>query len=141
MYLYIPITIYAIIVDIHAAYNPMYLIKHMLIAILIIGVGCVLPPYNSWSRLIKLWNRVAVVDSFGVYTYQFDDLFQSLKPTLNNMFGYDNALKTVSDYYNGRNKEQSINEWTGIFENKNVIAQNETEGSNHENSLKMEEIQ
>ena len=65
--------------------------KMSIVAILIVGIGCALPPYNSFSRLIKLWNRVAVVDSFGIYVYQFDDLFQSLKPTLNNMFGYDNA--------------------------------------------------
>ena len=93
-----------------------------IIAIVIIGIGCCLPPYNSFSRFIKLWNRVAVVNSFGVYTYQFDDLFQSLKPTINNMFGYDSALKKVSDYYNDNKYEQSINEYTGIFEGKNVIA-------------------
>ena len=96
--------------------------KMSIVAILIVGIGCALPPYNSFSRLIKLWNRVAVVDSFGIYVYQFDDLFQSLKPTLNNMFGYDNALKKVSDYYNENKLEQVINEYTGIFEGKNVIA-------------------
>ena len=96
--------------------------KLSIIAILIIGIGCCLPPYNSWSRLIKLWNRVAVVDSFGVYVYQFDDLFQSLKPTFNNMFGYDKALKNVTDYYSENKKIQSINEYSGIFEGKNVIA-------------------
>ena len=90
--------------------------------IFVLGFGSALPPYNSWSRLIKLWNRVAVVDSFGVYVYQFDDLFQSLKPTFNNMFGYDNALVDVKKYYNENKREQSINEYTGIFEGKNVIA-------------------
>ena len=93
-----------------------------IVTLFVILVGCTLPPYNSWGRLIKLWNRVSVVDTFGVYTYQFDDLIQSLKPTLNNMFGYDNALKTVGDYYDGKRKEQSINEWSGIFDGKNVIA-------------------
>ena len=88
----------------------------------VFSIGSILPPYNSWSRLIKLWNRVAVVDSFGVYVYQFDDLFQSLKPTFNNMFGYDNALADVTNYYNENKREQSINEYTGIFEGKNVIA-------------------
>jgi len=93
-----------------------------LFIVFVVGIGCALPPYNSWSRLIKLWNRVAVVDSFGVYVYQFDDLFQSLKPTFNNMFGYDNALADVTNYYNENRREQSINEYTGIFEGKNVIA-------------------
>lgn len=93
-----------------------------LFIVFVVGIGCTLPPYNSWSRLIKLWNRVAVVDSFGVYIYQFDDLFQSLKPTFNNMFGYDNALADVTNYYNENRREQSINEYSGIFEGKNVIA-------------------
>ena len=74
-----------------------------LLAIFLLSIGSILPPYNSWSRFINLWNRVAVVDSFGVYIYQFDDLVQSLKPTFNNMFVYDIALKEV-------------------FEGKNVIA-------------------
>ena len=96
--------------------------KLSVIAVVIIGIGCALPPYNSFSRLIKLWNRVSVVNSFGIYTYQFDDLFQSLKPKINNMFGYDNALKKVSEYYNENKYEQKINDYTGIFEGKNVIA-------------------
>ncbi|MBQ2873643.1 MAG: LTA synthase family protein [Bacilli bacterium] len=96
--------------------------KVTILSIILVGIGSAMPPYNSWSRFIKLWNRVAVVNSFGVYTYQVDDLFQSLKPTLNNMFGYDNALKKVTEYYDENRKEQSINKYTGIFEGKNVIA-------------------
>ena len=92
------------------------------IILIMIIMGSVLPPYNAWSRFIKLWNRVAVVNSFGVYTYQIDDLFQSLKPTFNNMFGYDSALKDVTNYFEENKKEQSVNEYTGIFEGKNVIA-------------------
>ena len=38
------------------------------------------------------------------------------------MFGYDSALKKVSDYYKENKYEQGINEYTGIFEGKNVIA-------------------
>lgn len=93
-----------------------------ILAIFLIAIGSVLPPYNSWGRFIKLWNRVAVVNSFGVYTYQVDDIVQSLKPTLNNMFGYENALKEVSDYFSKNKKEFVINEYTGMFEGKNVIA-------------------
>ena len=93
-----------------------------IIFLFLVAVGCAIPPYNSFSRFIKLWNRVSVVNSFGVYTYQFDDLFQSLKPTFNNMFGYDSALKKVTDYYEQNKKEQKINEYSGIFEGKNVIA-------------------
>ena len=92
------------------------------ITLILVLFGSIMPPYNSWSRLVKLWNRVAVVNSFGVYTYQFDDLFQSMKPTINNFFGYDSAIKKVSDYYQNNRTEQSKNSYTGIFEGKNVIA-------------------
>lgn len=96
--------------------------KLSIVAILLLVVGSALPPYYSWSRFIKLWNRVSVVNTFGVYTYQFDDLVQSLKPTFNNMFGYDKALKEVSNYYEENRSGYSVNEYTGIFEGKNVIA-------------------
>mgnify|MGYP003297294173 CR=1 FL=1 len=91
-------------------------------SLLIIGIGCALPPYNSWSRLIKLWNRVSVVNNFGVYVYQIDDMIQSMKPTFNNFFGYDKALKETQDYYNSKSTNESVNEYTKIFDGKNVIA-------------------
>ena len=96
--------------------------KALGVAVMLLAVGSILPPYNSFSRFIKLWNRVSVVNDFGVYIYQIDDLVQSLKPTFNNMFGYDSALKEVSEYYSENKKQQKINEWTGVFEGKNVIA-------------------
>lgn len=93
-----------------------------IVAIVLLSIGSILPPYTSWSRFIKLWNRVSVVNTFGIYTYQMDDLFQSLKPTFNNMFGHDSALKEVTDYYDTNERVQSVNEYTGIFDGKNVIA-------------------
>ena len=97
-------------------------LKLLGIAIISIGIGCAIPPYNSFSRLIKLWNRVSVVNNFGVYVYQIDDLVQSLKPTFNNLFGYDKALKETKEYYQENSNIQSVNKYTGIFEGKNVIA-------------------
>lgn len=96
-------------------------IKTVLVSIIALGIGCTMPPYNSFSRLIKLWNRVSVVNSFGVYIYQIDDMIQSLKPTFNNIFGYDKALKEVKEYYNENKYVPSVNAYTGIFEGKNVI--------------------
>ena len=95
--------------------------KTLMVSFIAILLGCALPPYNSFSRLYKLWNRVMVLDSWGPYVYQIDDLVQSLKPTFNNIFGYDKALKDVNDYYNENKKIPKANEYTGIFENKNVI--------------------
>lgn len=76
---------------------------------------------TEWSRFGKMWNRESVVSSFGIYTYQINDIVQSLEPKLNNLFGHDKALKTVTDYYDNNNEESSKNRYTNIFEGKNVI--------------------
>lgn len=96
--------------------------QSIITCIAIICLGSTLPPYYSYSRFIKLWNRISVVETFGIYVYQMDDLVQSLKPAFNNMFGYDKALKETKDYYEAKEKQIKSNEYTGIFEGKNVIA-------------------
>ena len=78
-------------------------------------------PINSWARLFKLWNRESVVMSYGIYFYQLDDFIQSLTPQITNLFGHDNALKSVTDYYEENKREKTSNQFTGIFEGKNVI--------------------
>jgi len=93
-----------------------------LVAILVIGFGCALPPYNCWGSFVKLWNRVRVVEGFGIYTYQIDDLVQSMKPAFNNVFGKDKALQETKEYFQENTRERSNNKYTGIFEGKNVIA-------------------
>ncbi len=92
------------------------------LAVVMMGIGCAMPPYNSFMRLYKFWNRVTVLDSWGPYIYQVDDLIQSLKPKFNNIFGYDKALKDTKDYYSENKKTLKANQYTGIFEGKNVIA-------------------
>ena len=98
-----------------------WFLEMAIISLISLGVGCALPPYTSFSRLIKLWNRVSVVNNFGVYVYQEDDIVQSLKTTFNNIFGYDGALKEVKEYYGKNGNVQSVNDYTGIFEGKNII--------------------
>lgn len=76
---------------------------------------------TEWSRFGKMWNRESVVSSFGVYTYQINDIFQSLEPKINNLFGHDKALKKVTDYYSSNSSSESKNQYSDIFEGKNVI--------------------
>ena len=95
--------------------------KIVLVGIVSLGIGCALPPYYAFSSFIKLWNRVLVADNFGIYIYQVDDLVQSLKPSINNLFGYDKALKETKEYYEENRNKPSVNKYTGIFEGKNVI--------------------
>ena len=76
---------------------------------------------TEWSRFGKLWNRESVVSSFGIYTYQINDICQSLEPKINNLFGHDKALKKVVDFYGDKEVKTSTNEYTGVFEGMNVI--------------------
>ena len=73
-------------------------VKLLLMGVISIGIGSSMPPEYAWSRFIKLWNRVSVVNCWGPYVYQIDDIVQSLKPSFNNIFGYDEALKYTKDY-------------------------------------------
>ena len=75
----------------------------------------------EFSRLSKQWNREFLVTKFGVYTYQLNDLFKSLDAKFNTLFGYDNAAKTFREYYENNTIELKKNEYTNIFEGRNVI--------------------
>lgn len=94
----------------------------LIIAVIIISTALVFVKGSEWNRFRNLWNRETVVRVFGIYTYQFDDLVQSLRPGLNNLFGHDKAYKNVKEYYEKNKYKQEINEYTKIFEGKNVIA-------------------
>ena len=94
----------------------------------VLALGCVVLMMTAltinkveWGRFGKLWNRESVVSSFGVFTYQINDICQSLEPKINNLFGHDKALKGVVDYYNGREAVNSKNKYSNVFEGKNII--------------------
>ena len=79
----------------------------------------------EWSRFAKQWNRVYIVRSFGLYTYQANDIVQSVKPKINSLFGYDKAFKEFKEYFEKRdneNKSKSKNEYSGIYEGKNILS-------------------
>ena len=75
----------------------------------------------EFSRLSKQWNREFLVTKFGVYTYQLNDLFKSLDAKFNTLFGYDTAAKDFRDYYNENTIELKNNEYSNIFEGRNLI--------------------
>ena len=75
----------------------------------------------EFSRLSKQWNREFLVTKFGIYTYQFNDLFKSLDAKFNTLFGYDNAAKDFRDYYDNNTIEMKTNEYTNMFEGRNLI--------------------
>ena len=58
---------------------------------------------------------------FGIYIYQVNDVVTSIQPKINSMFGYDKAKKKFTDYFSKVEESSNQNEYTNIFEGKNVI--------------------
>ena len=78
---------------------------------------------TDYAKFTKEWNRKGMVVDFGVFTFQINDIIQSLKPQFNNLFGHDVAYKKTVEFYDeyGFNKEEVSNQFTNIFEGKNLI--------------------
>ena len=74
------------------------------------------------SRFLKQWNKEYIVMRFGIYIYQANDLVTSIQPKINSMFGYDKAKKNFTDYFNNVPDKNETNEYSNIFEGKNIIA-------------------
>ena len=72
------------------------------------------------SRLLKQWNKEYIVQCFGIYVYQGNDVISTIQPTINSMFGYDKAYKNFTEYFEGKETVHT-NEYTNIFEGKNVL--------------------
>lgn len=77
---------------------------------------------SDYSRLKKQWNREYLVQRFGIYIYQLNDAVNSTKSKFSGLFGYDNAAKIVRDFYGSKDTTDKTNEYTNIFEGKNIIS-------------------
>ena len=75
------------------------------------------------SRLVKQWDRGYIVQRFGIILYQGNDLFQSLTPKINSMFGYDEAAKNFKEYFSKKFATEPVetNKYTGVLEGMNII--------------------
>ena len=93
----------------------------IMISILVLGLNLSMISKTSYGSLIKQWNRESIVKSFGIIIYQGNDLVQTTYSKMNSLFGYDEASRKFVDYYNNREKEESDNKYTEMFEGKNVI--------------------
>ena len=95
------------------------------VSLIVLGFFVSMLTGTDISRLNKQWNRSSIVMEFGIYVYQINDLVSSVKTTVNEMFGYDEAYKVFREYYElEEEKEQKSekNKYTNLFEGKNVIA-------------------
>lgn len=78
---------------------------------------------SDYSRLAKQWNRVYVVERFGLILYQGNDLIQTLTPKINSLFGYDKAVQKFREYFTSEDidKYNKENKYTNILEGYNVV--------------------
>ncbi len=102
--------------------------KHMFIitfvaSLLFLGYSFGTATSTDYSRLNKQWNRQHVVERFGIILYQGNDLFQTVIPRINSLFGRDEAYEMFVNYFNEdeRNEYRGENKYTGILEGYNIV--------------------
>ena len=95
--------------------------KTLISGVIVIAIVIVTLSGTEISRFVKQWNREYIVQRFGIYTYTFNDVIQSLEPKVNTMFGYDEAARTYREFYSSLARDTSDNKYTDIFKGKNVI--------------------
>ncbi len=77
----------------------------------------------DYGRFYTQWNREYLVNKFGVYLYQVNDVLKSIEPKMATLFGSDRVYKEVNDFYSDRSDKQNYkNEYTNALKGKNVIA-------------------
>ncbi len=91
------------------------------VALIVLGFFISMLTSTDIGRLKKQWNRSSIVMEFGIYIYQTNDLVSSIKTTVNEMFGYDEAYKTFREYYENVDNTHEKNAYTNMFKGKNVI--------------------
>ena len=99
--------------------------KKMVVSTMFVALMCIIYTFGvatntDYSRLTKQWNRLYIVERFGIIMYQFNDFVQFLTPQLNSLFGYDKAMEMFDEYFNQKEQTKE-NKYTGILKNKNII--------------------
>lgn len=99
--------------------------KKMVVTTLLVGILCLGYSFGTatgtdYSRLAKQWNRVYVVERFGILLYQANDVVQVLRSQLSSLFGEEEALEAFNAYFDAK-EEHEENDYTGILKGKNII--------------------
>ncbi len=93
----------------------------LLIGVICLSINIVTLTGTDISRLVKQWNRIYIVERFGILTYQFNDILQSAQSRLFSYFGYDEAAHRFIEYYSTKKDESTKNKYTDIYKGKNVV--------------------
>ena len=130
MYIFVPIIFYIIHKKLLSS-SYYYFIdkiekgKKMVVTTLLVGVLCLgysfgVATGTDYSRLAKQWNRVYVVERFGILLYQANDVVQVLRSQLSSLFGEEEALEAFNAYFDAK-EEHEENDYTGILKGKNIV--------------------
>ena len=96
--------------------------RHVIISgFVFLFIFCLTLTPTDIGRITKQWNREYIVMRYGIYAYQFSDIFASITPRLNSMFGFDRNAKIFRDYYSKKSYVPVQNEYSNIFKGKNVL--------------------
>ncbi len=93
----------------------------LIVGIVVLGLFISSLSSLELSRFNKQWNREYVVMRFGIYSYQINDVFVSLEPQINSLFGFQEKVKEFNDFYASYNTEMKQNQYTNIFKGKNML--------------------
>lgn len=103
--------------------NPKKIFKKTIITgFLFILLSLLTAEGQDYSRLYKQWNRTYIVDRFGIITYQISDLISSVSSKLTTVFGFENALIKMDEFYTKKQNNNDVsNKYTGIFDGYNIV--------------------
>lgn len=92
-------------------------------SIIFLGYSFITATGTDYSRLSKQWNRVYIVERFGIILYQGNDIVQTIKPKISSLFGYEEAKKLYDDYYNDEEnlKYNGNNKYSNILDGYNIV--------------------
>lgn len=102
--------------------------KKMCVGTLLVGCICLAYTFvtatkTDYSRLAKQWNRVYVVERFGLVLYQCNDIIQTLTPKISSLFGYEESAQKFMKYFTDpeNDKYKESNRYTNILDGYNII--------------------
>lgn len=102
--------------------NKKNVLVTLIISSIFIGLTIITTSKTDLSRLIKEWNRSAIVERYGIVIYQGNDLINTLFSKVNSMLGLEKAFNEFEDFYqNKSDKYDKKNKYTNILKNKNII--------------------
>ena len=95
-------------------------VNTLVISLLFVSYTFGVATNTDYSRLSKQWNRIYIVERFGIIMYQCNDFVQFLRPQLSSLFGQEKAVLEFNNYFD-KKEEHKDNKYTGILKGKNIV--------------------